>query len=258
MLAMTRPRPASRARVLAAAGLAAVAVLAAGCDGSGPPPRAGISGSGTEASGAAAAASASGSASISPQPVASPWPLVLAVPAAKAGQHQTHARPPANSAVFQAEMTDLWAGVVSGRPDLAMPAFFPLVAYAQVKAIADPAADWTDRLVAEFREDVIAAHALIGGRARHATLVRVVVPEQQADWIYPGVCSNGVGYWHIANARLVYRAGGQVRSFGISTLISWRGRWYVVHLGGEVRTGSGGIVDQPARGPGVPGPPGGC
>jgi hypothetical protein len=180
------------------------------------------------------------------------------VPAVTAGLHQTRARPPAHSAVFQAEMTDLWAGVVSGRPNLAMPAFFPVVAYEQVKAIADPAADWRNRLVAEFRSDVIAAHDLIGREFRNATLVRVVVPEQQAGWIDPGVCYNSVGYWHAAGARVVYRVAGQVRSFGIASLISWRGRWYVVHFGGEVRTAPGGMVDQPARGSGVAGPPGGC
>jgi hypothetical protein len=160
--------------------------------------------------------------------------------------------------VFEAEMTDLWAGVASGRPDLAMPAFFPVVAYEQVKAIPDPAADWRGRLVTEFKADVIAAHRLLGHQARHAALVRVIMPEQEADWIYPGVCDNGVGYWHVAGARLVYRVGGHEESVGIATLISWRGRWYVVHLGGELRTTGGGMVDQPSSGPGVPGPPGGC
>jgi hypothetical protein len=184
--------------------------------------------------------------------------MVLPVPAAKAGQHQTRVRPPAHSAVFGAEMADLWAGVVTGHPGEAMRAFFPLVAYEQVKAIADPAGDWHNRLVAEFRLDVRAAHGLIGRSATSATLVRIVVPEQQAGWIDPGVCGNGVGYWHVAGARVVYRLAGRERSFGIASLISWRGRWYVVHLGGVLRTGPGGMVDQPAFGPGVPGPPGGC
>jgi hypothetical protein len=105
---------------------------------------------------------------------------------------------------------------------------------------------------------VLAAHALLGRTARHSALIRVVIPESEAGWIDPGVCDNGVGYWHVANSRLVYRAGGQVRSIGISTLISWRGRWYVVHLGGEVRTSGGGMVDDPVPGTGTPGPPGGC
>jgi hypothetical protein len=176
----------------------------------------------------------------------------------RAGLHQTGKRPTANGSVFHAEMTDLWAAVVTGRPGLALPAFFPLVAYQQVKAIADPAADWRNRLVAEFDLDVRAAHDLLGRHARHATLLRVIVPEAQASWIDPGVCYNGVGYWHVAGARLVYRVAGQERSIGIASLISWRGRWYVVHFGAVLRTTSGGVVDQPAQGPGTPGPPGGC
>ena len=263
---MTRLRPAapaqSRFRLLATAGLAVMATLAAGCSGAATPRTSGLPARspGTVSDGAGAAAgTASPTVSASAKGASvSPWPAVVPVPAVVASLHQTRVRPPAQSAGFQAEMTDLWAGVVSGRPDLAMSAFFPLAAYEQVKAIADPAADWHDRLVAEFRADVVAAHDLIGRAARNAGLVRVVVPERQAGWIDPGVCYNGVGYWHVAGARIVYRVAGQERSFGIASLISWRGRWYVVHLGGEVRTGPGGMVDQPARGPGVPGPPGGC
>jgi hypothetical protein len=196
--------------------------------------------------------------SATPSVSPSPWPVVVPVTPALAGQHQTRARPTAQSSEFQAEMTDLWAGIVSGRPALAMPSFFPLVAYEQVKAIANPAADWQRRLVGEFVEDVAAAHRLIGNQARQASLVEVIVPDRDAGWINPGFCANGVGYWHVANARLVYRVDGRIKSFGISTLISWRGRWYVVHLGGELRTSSGGMVDRPASGPGVPGPQNGC
>jgi hypothetical protein len=165
---------------------------------------------------------------------------------------------PAALAVFHAEMTDLWTAVVTGKPELGLQAFFPLVAYEQVKAIADPAADWRNRLVAEFNLDVAAAHKLLGRYAKHAALLRTIVPEAQASWIDPGVCYNGVGYWHVAGARLVYRVGGHERSIGIASLISWRGRWYVVHFGAVLRTTSGGVVDQPALGPGTPGPPGGC
>jgi len=243
-------------RVTGSAALAAVVILLAGCGHFAP-----------ASTGPAAASTPSGtiSASVS-QPAVTPaaaatprpWPLVLPVPAARAGQHQTGARPPADSRLFHAEMVDLWAAIASGRPDLGLPAFFPLVAYKQVKAIADPAADWHSRLVAEFKQDVLAAHGLLGHTARHSVLVRVIIGEAEAGWIDPGVCDNGVGYWHVANSRLVYRAGGQLRSIGISTLISWRGRWYVVHLGGEVRTTGGGMVDNPLLGTGTPGPPGGC
>lgn len=79
-----------------------------------------------------------------------------------------------------------------------------------------------------------------------------------APWLDPGVCANSLGYWHVPGARVVYREHGQERSFGIASLISWRGVWYVVHFGAVLRSVVSGIVDQPTAGPGVPGPPGGC
>jgi hypothetical protein len=185
-------------------------------------------------------------------------PTVVPVPPVRAGLHQSRVKPSARTSIFRAEMTDLWAAVVTGRTAAGMPAFFPLSAYRQVKAIADPAADWHDRLAADFRLDVGAAHALLGRGATHAKLVRVIVPAAQASWITPGVCFNAVGYWHVAGARVLYRLGGRLRSIGIASLISWRGRWYVVHFGAVLRTTGGGVVDQPAPGAGTPGPPGGC
>jgi hypothetical protein len=155
-------------------------------------------------------------------------------------------------------MTDLWTAVRTGRFVPAVQVFFPLTAYKQVKAIADPAADWHTRLLGSFRLDVAAAHHFLGRGARRARLVRVIVPSAEAAWIGPGVCENSVGYWHVGGARLVYRQHGQLRSIGIASLISWRGRWYVVHFGAVLRTGTAGVVDAPAAGPGTPGPAGGC
>ncbi len=205
--ALARPVPA-RAALARAALAAALAVLAAGCSG----------GSGGQAAGTQPGASAA-HATKAPSPAAHP-----ASPAA------TGRRP-------RAAPTLLPVPLVTGRPALGLPAFFPLSAYRQVKAIADPTADWHHRLVADFRLDVRAARALLGRRARHARLVRLIVPSAQASWITPGVCANGVGYWHVAGAR---------------------GRWYVVHFGAVLRSASVGIVDQPASGAGTPGPPGGC
>ena len=152
-------------------------------------------------------------------------------------------------------MTDLWLAVTSGNPRFAGPAFFPQAAYQQLKAIPYPGADWQDRLWYDFALDVGAAHGLV---ARGARLVRVVVPTSEAAWVYPGACYNSIGYWHVGGARVVYTERGQERSFGIASLISWRGVWYVVHFGEVLRPVVTGVVDQPAVGPGIPGPPGGC
>ncbi len=183
---------------------------------------------------------------------------MIAIPPPPAGLPQTTASPSATTPVFLNEMTDLWTAIVTGNTAIAMQSFFPLSAYQQVKAISDPTADWNNRLVAEYVLDIQAAHAYLGANASSAQLVQVIVPSQYGTWILPGGCYNKVGYWHVPGSRLVYRVSGQLYSIGIASLISWRGQWYVVHLGGVNRTTSGGMVDNPSAGTGTPGPPGGC
>src|SRR5689334_23508536 len=185
---------------------------------------------------------------------ASPTAALPVAPGAGA-RPQTQGRPGTNSVAFRNAMADLWLAVTTGNPSFGRPAFFPEAAYRQVKAIPYPDSDWQYRLWYDFTLDVRAAHRLAG---RDAQLVRIVVPASYELWVAPGACYNSVGYWHAPEARVVYRERGQQRSFGIASLISWRGVWYVVHLGAVSRTVVTGIVDEPAAGPGIPGPPGGC
>lgn len=168
---------------------------------------------------------------------------------------QTNQFPAAGTAQFNAEMAALWQGIVTGSVTPALPAFFPQSAYVQLKTgIADPAGDWENRLVADYALDIEAAHALLGPDPAQATLVDVSVPEQYGHWIPSGVCANGIGYFEVANSRVVYQLDGQTRSFGIASMISWRGVWYVVHLGAILRNSSGGVVDDPSTGTGTSAP----
>ena len=57
---------------------------------------------------------------------------------------------------------------------------------------------------------------------------------------------------------MVYTEAGVTRSFGIASLISWRGEWYVVHLGAVVRSGGGGVVLDPESGAGRSAPSSTC
>jgi hypothetical protein len=244
----------SRQSALVAAVSLVAGVLLAGCGGSPgpPPPAAPSSAAGT---GSPSAKSAPPTASVIPRATASAPPSARPVAPGAGALPQTRAFPSTRTAAFDNAMADLWLAVTTGNPRFARPGFFPLAAYKQVKAIPYPVPDWQNRLWSDFVLDVRAAHRLVGPGAR---LDRVVVPENYAAWIYPGACANKIGYWHVPGARVVYRAHGQERSFGIASLISWRGVWYVVHLGAVQRTALTGIVYQPAAGPGVPGPPGGC
>jgi hypothetical protein len=164
---------------------------------------------------------------------------------------QTHAYPSASSPRFAAAMAALWAGVVADSPQRALGAFFPEAAYVQLKAIASASSDWSSRLVREYALDIGAAHAVLGSGAARATLVTVEVPDQYGHWVEPGTCYNDTGYYEVPNARVVYREDGALRSFGIASMISWRGEWYVVHLGAVLREGEAGVVDEAAAGRGT-------
>jgi hypothetical protein len=179
-----------------------------------------------------------------------PKPRSQLPPANNGSLPQTHQQPSSDTAAFKAEMAALWTGVRTNSLTPALPAFFPESAYAQVKAISDPQGDWQSRLAGNFKLDLAAAHDLLGTGAASAQLVEVDVPSQYAHWVDPGACYNRLGYWEVPNSRVVYREGGQIKSFGIASMISWRGYWYVVHMGSV--NGGGGAVDDPETGKGTP------
>jgi hypothetical protein len=171
---------------------------------------------------------------------------------------QTRRLPSAATPAFRAEVRALWAGVQRNSLAKAMPAFFPEAAYVQVKAIGDARGDYTGRLLADYRLDLAAAHGLLGAHPGAADLVGVKLPQSSVHWVPPNVCLNRVGYYEWPNARLVYRQNGAVRSFGIASMISWRGVWYVVHLGAVVRASAVGVVDDPSPGTGISAPSSTC
>jgi hypothetical protein len=147
---------------------------------------------------------------------------------------QTRDRPKAEGEAFEARTKALWEAVVADEPSRGMPFFFPLGAYKQVKDVGNPAGDWRHRLVAAYERDIHALHERLGSKAKSATLVRVEVPDARARWVEPDEEYNKLGYWRVYNTRYVYTLvdGGRERSFDVSSLISWRGEWYVVHLTG--------------------------
>jgi hypothetical protein len=144
---------------------------------------------------------------------------------------QTDERPAATGATFTAGVQGLWQAVQQDRPELAMPFFFPQAAYLQVKAIADPATDYQQRLIANYEQDIHTLHAQLGADAAGAQFDGIDVPDAQAVLVQPGEESNKLSYWRVYGSTLHYTEDGQARSFPVTSLISWRGQWYVVHLG---------------------------
>lgn len=225
-----------RPRVLVALVAFPSALACASCTRGEPPAPAGIDAAVSPLPGPAVPASASASARTVPD--AGPRSAGASVTGADAGEPgalpQTKDRPKAEGAAFDARAATLWDGIVHDDADRAMPFFFPLSAYEQVKDVGSPAADWRRRLVAAYKRDIHALHERLGDRADSAKLVRVEVPDDRAKWVDPGEEYNKVGYWRVYGTRIVYTTteGGRERAFDVSSLISWRGEWYVVHLTG--------------------------
>jgi hypothetical protein len=166
---------------------------------------------------------------------------------------------PSMGAALTHQMTLLWRAIIHDNAAAARRVFFPESAYVRMKTglIPSPAGDYTRRLIGLYLLDLKAYQLLItdGGGS---TLVRVSLHRADAAWIAPGHCENLIGYWHLPGVRLVYRHGTGIYSVAVFSLISWRGVWYVVHLGPNPRPTNVGTVDGYAVGPGHPGPAGGC
>jgi len=185
--------------------------------------------------------------------------LGVAVPAGASGPGslpQTQVEP-TFGAPFHAQMRQLFRAIKNDSAPIGATVFFPEAAYLSMKDIDNPAGDYTYRLVALFNLDLAAYHQKLFGGAP-TTLVGVDANAHYAQWIPPGYCENKIGYWHEPGVRLVLRHGHQIVSVGVFSLISWRGIWYVVHLGPNPRPLNIGTVDDFQDGVGTPGPPGGC
>ncbi len=145
---------------------------------------------------------------------------------------QTHARPELTGAAFQARSRALFDAIARDDVAHAMPFFFPLTAYGQVKAIANPAADWNARLVAHYARDIHALHASLGAHASRAQFVSADVPMDRARWVEPGEEYNRIGYFRVYGTKLRGTLDGAPIALDVTSLISWRGEWYCVHLTG--------------------------
>ena len=145
---------------------------------------------------------------------------------------QTRARPEPSGDPFDARVRALFDGIAQDDVAHAMPFFFPLSAYVQVKGIANPAADWKARLVAHYARDIHALHASLGPNAARARFVAADVPMDKARWVEPGEEYNRIGYFRVYGTKLRGEIDGAPVTIDVTSLISWRGEWFVVHFTG--------------------------
>jgi hypothetical protein len=146
---------------------------------------------------------------------------------------QTHDRPQADSTGLRLRLELLVAAIAEDEPERAVPAFFPKLAYEQVKAIERPGRDWQYRLVRAFERNIHEYHEQLGKDAAGAKFAGLTLRERAVRWMAPGSEGNRVGYYRVTRAHLRLRlASGAERQLELTSLISWRGAWYIVHLHG--------------------------
>jgi len=143
---------------------------------------------------------------------------------------QTDEKPTGTGTEFDARMKVLADAIINNSPDSALSTFFPVAAYKQTKKNTDPAADWNNRLIKAFREDVATANKKLGPNAKSAVFTGAKVPDT-AVWIKPGVEYNVGPYWRVFKTQMNFTVDGKNVQIPIESMISWRGQWYVVHLG---------------------------
>jgi hypothetical protein len=146
---------------------------------------------------------------------------------------QTDQRPTLSSSSFQQRIEAVAKAIISGDAEPAAGSFFPLVAYQQVKDVAKPERDYRFRLLANFKRDVREYHHALGAAAADAKFGGVTVSERDIKWMAPGAEGNKLGYFRVLRSHLHFTLPtGRSRDFELTSLISWRGEWYVVHLHG--------------------------
>jgi len=146
---------------------------------------------------------------------------------------QTDERPSLESPSFQQRMELLVEAITKDDPQLAMPAFFPRLAYAQVKAIAKPEQDWERRLITAYERNIHDHHKSLGDSGASWRLVRVELNEPRVKLMKPHTEGNSLPYYRALHSRLIVENGdGNQKQLELTSMISWRGEWYVVHLKG--------------------------
>jgi len=143
---------------------------------------------------------------------------------------QTEARPDPADPLTIARARALFDAFVADEPARGQVFFFPLDAYKQVKDSSNPESDWRGRLIAAYARDL---HEIRRARPhlKDARFVGLEIPEGGPRWIKPGEEYNKIGYFRVFKSNLVYEtAAGETKRIELKSLISWRGRFYLVHL----------------------------
>ena len=160
-------------------------------------------------------------------------PTIALVDSAGQPLPQTADVPKFDSPTFKRRSALLFQAIVDDTKESADAAFFPVLAYEQVKAIAKPARDHKFRLLAAYHRSIHEYHEKVAKLPQPLQFLDVEPGPSPIRWMEPNTEGNKLGYHRILRTKLKFAdAKGVVHRLEVTSLISWRGEWYVVHLDG--------------------------
>ena len=121
----------------------------------------------------------------------------------------------------------LWDAIVRDEPGMAAEAFFPRDAFLLVKAMADPGR-YYDKLRKRFDQDIHDLHHQTGDLDK-AVFDRFDLA-RRGGFIQVNQEGNRLPYWASRHSFIYYRVGQKLNRIEIRVLITWKDRWYVIHL----------------------------
>ena len=82
-------------------------------------------------------------------------------------------------------------------------------------------------------ESTVPGLFVLGEDAASAKLVGVIIDESRSKWMDRGKEGNKLGYYRVTKSKIRWAdKAGKEHDLELTSLISWRGEWFVVHLHG--------------------------
>ena len=144
---------------------------------------------------------------------------------------QNMVKPPLHDPVLDQRMADFFYGLRDYNNARADKAFLPMRYYVVLKAGGGNEADWNNRLLTHYHQQLAELRARFRTVLPGATYRGYAIKSATAHTVPVGAEMNKAPYWQVYQTTMAFRdKNNQPHNFIINTMISFRGAWWIVHV----------------------------
>ena len=144
---------------------------------------------------------------------------------------QNMVKPPLHDPALDARMADFFYGLRDYNNARADKAFLPMRYYVVLKAGGGNEADWNNRLLTHYHQQLAELRARFRTVLPGATYRGYAIKSTTAHTVAVGAEMNKAPYWQVYQTTMAFRdKNNQPHNFIINTMISFRGSWWIVHV----------------------------